>query len=88
MVHVARYEEIRSHAVTRQVRAGRHGLAVLLRQGLAAWVEQCSKNPTPQLPVPHVEAAGPYPLPNEASAEVVHVLAAMALVHLQQEVHA
>ena len=43
--HVVRYEELRRHAVERQILAGRLGLAVLLRQGLAAWVEQWSKMP-------------------------------------------
>jgi len=37
---VVRYEELRQHAVERQTLAGRLGLAVLLQQGLAAWVEQ------------------------------------------------
>jgi len=43
--HVAKYEEIRSYAVERLAFAGRHGLAVLLGQGLAAWIEQWSKIP-------------------------------------------
>ena len=84
--HVVRYEELRRHAVERQILAGRFGLAVLLRQGLAAWVEQWSKVPAP-LPTPSVEISRPSPLPDGTSADVIHVLAAMALGHMQ-EVHA
>ena len=84
--HVVRYEELRRHAAERQILAGRFGLAVLLRQGLAAWVEQWSKMPAPR-PAPSAEKARPSPLPDDTSAEVIHVLAAMALSHLQ-EVHA
>ncbi len=83
--HVARYEELRRHAVERQILVGRLGLAVLLRQGLAAWVEQWSKMPAPT-PAPFAEIPRP-PLPDDTSADVINVLAAMALGHIQ-EVHA
>jgi len=82
--HVARYEELRRHAVERQILAGRLGLAVLLRQGLAAWVEQWSKVPAP---APSTERSRPSPLSDDNSADVINVLAAMALGHMQ-EVHA
>ena len=81
--HIAHYEELRRQAVERQVRAVRLGLAVLLRQGLAAWVEQWSKDPRPA-PVRWGETARTCPLPDDTSVEVVHVLAAMALGHLQE----
>ena len=84
--HVARYEELRREAVERQILAGRFGLAVLLRQGLAAWVEKWSKMPAPQR-APSAEILRTAPLPDDTRAEVIHVLAAMALGHLQ-EVHA
>ncbi len=80
--HVARYEELRRQAVERQVLASRFGLAVLLRQGLAAWVDQWSKMPAPT-PAPSAEISRPSPLPDDSQAEVIHVLAAMALGHLQ-----
>jgi hypothetical protein len=82
--HVARYEELRRHAVERQILAGRLGLAVLLRQGLAAWVEQWSKVPAP---APSTERSRPSPLSDDNSADVINVLAAMTLGHMQ-EVHA
>ena len=82
--HVARYEELRQHAVERRVLASRLGLAVLLRQGLAAWVEQWSKV---SAPTPSTERCRPSPLSDDTSADVINVLAAMALGHMQ-EVHA
>jgi hypothetical protein len=83
---VARYEEIRRYAVAQQRLTARFGLAVLLHQGLAAWVEQWSKMPAPT-PLPAAESARPSAMPEETHAEVINVLAAMALGHLQ-EVHA
>jgi hypothetical protein len=59
---------------------------VLLRQGVADWMESWSRLPASSLP-PAGEARRALPLPAEASVEVVHVLAAMALSHVQ-EVHA
>ncbi len=84
--HASRYEELRSHAVSHLVLAGRHGLVVLVRDGLAAWIEQWSMLPAPALPLDGPVEAGA--LPDEASAEVVHVLAAMALIHVRREMHA
>ncbi len=66
--------------------AGRFGLAVLLRQGLAAWVEQSSQIPAP-VSVPPSEFSRPFPLPDDTNADVINVLAAMALGHIE-EVHA
>ena len=84
--HVARYEELRRHAVERQILAGRLGLAVLLRQGLAAWVEQWSEMPA-ATPAPSARISSASPLPDDASADVINVLAAMALGQMQA-VHA
>ncbi|MFQ5592294.1 MAG: hypothetical protein ACE5HE_14120 [Phycisphaerae bacterium] len=84
--HVARYEELRRHVVERKILVGRLGLAVLLEQGLAAWVEQWSKLPAPT-PAPSAEISTPFPLSEDASTDVINVLAAMALGHMQ-EMHA
>ena len=84
--HVARYEELRRHVVEQPILAGRLGLAVLLRQGLGAWVEQWSKVPAP-MPAPSTQRSRPSPLSDDTSADVINVLAAMALGHMQ-EVHA
>jgi len=84
--HGARYEALRSHMRERDTSA-RHGLAVLLRQGVAAWMEAWSKLPAaPPSRSADDERPKPCPLPDGASAEVVHVLAAMTLGHVE-EVH-
>jgi hypothetical protein len=85
--HAARYETLRNHAMERDGPAARHGLAVLLRQGMAAWMDAWSTLPAPPLRSARGDSPRPCPLPNESSAAVVHVLAAMALGHMQ-EVHA
>ena len=82
--HVARYEELRRHTVERQILAGRLGLAILLRQGLATWIEQWSKVPAP---APSTERSRPSPLPDSSSTDLINVLAAMALSQIP-EVHA
>ena len=84
--HVARYEELRQHVVEQQILAGRLGLGVLLQQGLAAWVEQWSKMPAPTQ-TRSAEPSRPSPLPHDTSEDVINVLAAMALGHMQ-ELHA
>jgi hypothetical protein len=83
---VTHYEELRQRAVERQTLAGRLGLAVLLQQGLAAWVEQWSKMPAPP-PASCTETVRPVPLRDDTSTEVINVLTAMVLSHVR-EVHA
>lgn len=84
VTHVSHYEHLRASAVPRRrVVASRFGLALLLQQGLAAWVEQCSEIPLPTSP-PHPQ---PSPLCTQTegcSADVIQVLATMALSHLQE----
>ena len=79
----ARYEQLRTHMVTRQFTTGRLGMGVVIQAGLAAWIEQWSKLPasTPlrsQAPSPTAS------LPEVACPHVVHVLSAMALGHLRE----
>lgn len=81
--HSARYEELRRYAMERQVLAGRLGLAVLLQQGLAAWLEQWAKMPA-TTPVPTAYSARPSSLRDDCSAQVINVLTAMALGHIQE----
>lgn len=85
--HAAHYEALRAYAVERDVPASRDGLVVLLRQGMPAWMDAWTRLPAaPALPV-KAERERPSPLSDDASAEVVRVLAAMTLGHIQ-EVHA
>jgi hypothetical protein len=85
--HAARYEALRAYAVRRNSLAARDGLVVLLRQGVAAWMHAWSRLPPPPPRPTQGERQRPSPLPDDASAEVVRVLAAMTLGHIQ-EVHA
>ena len=85
--HAERYEVLRAHAVARHASASRDGLVVLLRQGVAAWMDAWSRLPapwTPPAPPAQTERQRPSPLPDEASPEVVRILAAMTLSHLQE----
>jgi hypothetical protein len=82
----ARYEALRAHAVQSHVPGSREGLVVLLRHGLAAWMEVWSTLPAPPA-LPKDERRRPPALPAGAGAEVVHILAAMTLGQIQ-EVHA
>jgi len=84
--HAARYEALRNQAMEHHAPVARHGLAVLLRQGVAAWMEAWCKVPAPPSRSAEDERLKPCPLPAGASAEVVHVLAAMTLGHVE-EVH-
>lgn len=85
--HAERYEMLRAHAVAPHALASRDGLVVLLRQGVAAWMAAWSRLPAPWTPPAQAERQRPSPLPDEASPEVVRILAAMTLSHIQ-EVHA
>lgn len=85
--HCSRYEALRLYAVERHAPTRRDGLVVLWRQGVAAWMDACSSRPPLPPRPPQAEHQRPSPLPDDASAEVVRVLAAMTLSHIQQ-VHA
>lgn len=82
--HTSRYEALRNHALQRDASVARHGLAVLLRQGVAAWMEAWSKMPSPSPQPAKDESPRPCPLPEGSSAEVVRVLAAMTLGYMQE----
>jgi len=82
---VANYESLRREVVEQHLRTGNYGLAVLVRQGLAAWIEQWSKIPV-SLPTQLRRVDKPCPLPNDTSGEVVNVLVAMTLGRMK-EVH-
>jgi len=82
--HTSRYEALRNHALQRDASIARHGLAVLLRQGVAAWMEAWSKMPPPSPQPAKDESPRPCPLPDGSSAEVVRVLAAMTLGYMQE----
>jgi hypothetical protein len=82
--HTARYEALRAYAVERQTPASRDGLVVLLGQGIAAWMEAWSSLPAGPPRAVQAERQRPSPVPDDVSAQVVHVLAAMTLGHIQE----
>jgi hypothetical protein len=84
--HSARYETLRSCAMQRHALGNRDGLVVLLRQGVAAWMEAWSRLPTPPPRLAQAEPRRRSTLREDVSAEVVRVLAAMTLSHIE-EVH-
>ncbi len=83
--HAARYEKLRSQAIDGQAQVARYGLAVMLRQGMAAWMDAWSKLPQPSSS-PSVSAESPRSssIRGDSSVAVVHVLAAMAFRHIQE----
>ena len=82
--HAERYEVLRAHAVAPHASASRDGLVVLLRQGVAAWMDAWSRLPAPWTPPAPTERQRPAPLPDDTSPEVVRILAAMTLSHIQE----
>ena len=86
LAHKTHYEALRDHAMERRVPMSRHGLAVLLCQGMASWMNAWSRVSASAPRSTKDERPRPCPLPDESNAEVIRVLAAMALGHM--EVHA
>ncbi|MDP6767502.1 MAG: hypothetical protein QF414_02260 [Arenicellales bacterium] len=80
--HATRYESLRDQVLAGLFTESRQGLAVLLRQGLSAWIHTWSEMAS--LVVPRQPDPAPRPLPDGVSAEVIRVLAAMALGHMTQ----
>ena len=82
--HTTRYEALRHDAMERHGALLRHGLAVLVRHGVAAWMEACSKLPTPPRRSAEDDTPKPCTLPAGLSPEVVNVLVAMTMGHMEQ----
>ena len=82
--HAARYEALRRHVMERQGAIAGYGLAVLLCQGVAAWMDVVPKAPAPARRSAQDNTGRPAPLFGGSNAEVVHVLAAMTMEHIQQ----
>ena len=76
----ARYEQLRDQVVSRHLSSSRLALAVVFQAGLAAWIEQWAKLPSP--PPLRSPAADAVTLPETVCAPLVQVLSAMALSHL------
>ena len=83
--HTTHYEVLRTYAGTRRAPASRDGLVVLLRQGLAAWMDARSRFPAPPSREVQVsEQLQPTAFSDAASSEVVLILTAMTLAHIRE----
>ena len=76
---VVRYEDLRRHIIEGVGSRPRLGLAVVLREGLAAWMTVCAPAASAVLPAPDPSEGAAHRLSDEAHADLVHVLTAMAL---------
>jgi hypothetical protein len=75
---VTAYEELRHHMLAGSPGGPHFGLVVLLREGIAAWIERRATGRCPAAP----SGTQPVPRPllsDELRAEIVHVLAEIAL---------
>ena len=83
----AAYEQLRSHMLQGSPGGGGFGLAVLLREGIAAWIDRCAdcRAPAPSLN-PNDATAPPRRLPPPFHAGLVQILASIAWT-MTQEIH-
>ena len=77
---VVAYEQLRSHALAGSPRGGGIGGVLLLREGVATWIDRCAAGVAPAAP----SAAGDPvmavpPVSRPLQVGVVHVLASIAL---------
>jgi hypothetical protein len=75
----ARYEQLRQVALSGNAEGWRHGLGVLTTHGVTGWMHACRTIPPPPA-APRRVAANPIAV--DDAAEIVAVMAAMALAHL------
>jgi hypothetical protein len=85
---VAHYEDLRSRVVAGRIRGVRHGLAILLQMGMAAWMETFSSCPPLAGPATRPGATSSETrLPDERCPALVDIFANLALNRFM-EVHA
>jgi hypothetical protein len=80
-----RYEALRARVLARSTGGDRYGLALLLREGMAAWIaawSSCS-SPPPLVAAPTLPFTDLAP-PTAESTAIVALLASMALTALQE----
>ena len=84
-----RYEDLRAEVLGQGDGHRAVGLVVLLRQGVAAWVDTCAERQPPHAPAEDTQGApgieGATPVEDAAHAELVRVVANMVLHHYQEE---
>ena len=74
-----RYEDLRRHIIEGFGSRPRLGLAVLVREGLAAWITTWATTSTAVVSTPDPSDGSVLRLANDAHGDLVHVLATMAL---------
>lgn len=79
----ARYEELRGQVAPGSPVAGGQGLATLLRQGLAAWLEAWAEMPAMVPPPSAPQRSATVPWAAEVSSEAVRVVSAIVLAHCE-----
>jgi len=79
-VAAAAYEELRSHVLSDSPRRGRFGLVLLLREGIASWIDRCVTCSAPVAASAAPDRAVSAPLVSQQlQADIVSVLASIAL---------
>jgi len=79
------YEQMRRHVVAAAPGSGRFGVAVLLREGVAAWIERCATSAPSQSVPPPSQPLSPFVTP-PFQAGIVQILVHIALSR-NQEMH-
>ena len=79
---VAAYEQLRRHLLAGSPGGGRFGLAVLLREGVAAWIDLCC--PVADSFTNTDETVTPPTVPPQLHAGIVQILANIALTMTQE----
>lgn len=82
--HALRYESLRTAAVEQCRLSRRDGLVVLLRHGVAAWMDAWSRLPSPPAPAVQTKRQRSSSWSDDASAEVVRILASMTTSNIQE----
>ena len=77
------YERLRRHAFQPATQHNRHGLAVLARRGVAAWLHAVAELPAP--PAAVYGRTSPEPLPAGVERPVIDILLAMLMGHMGRE---
>ena len=76
-----RYEQLRQAVLDGHAEGWRFGLGVLATRGMAAWMAAWRSCPQPPPPPPG-SSSGATPDVSAGAAEMVQILAAMALAHV------
>ena len=77
------YERLRRHVLTAAPGGGCFGLAVLLREGVAAWIEHCAASPLPA-PLAGLDTVPCSAIAPPLHAGIVQILASIALNRIQE----